>query len=111
MFETVAPETFAPRSRRIFYETLPLSIAFHGLVIATAVIVAAWNVVFPAHTPRLSQAYSLASLPDPTPPPPPLSPAAPNAGELPKLPSPPEPIVAPTLIPDTIPVNFILIRH
>ncbi len=104
MFESVLPETFQTRSRWVFYETLPISIAIHALAIATAVIVAVWNVVFPLQSPRVVRAYSLAVLPDPPPPPPlPASPA-PKQPALPKPPpADPNKIVAPTVIPDLIP--------
>src|SRR5712692_11099642 len=106
MFETVVPETFEFRSKRVFYETLPLSIALHAIGIGTAFVIAIWNVVFPLESPRLVRAYSLASIPDPPPPPPRLAPTAPAAKhvEVPKLPPPSlDKIVAPTVIPDTIP--------
>lgn len=106
MFETVLPETFEARSKRLFYETLPLSIALHAIGIGTAFVIAIWNVVFPLQSPRLVRAYSLASIPDPPPPPPPLAAAAPvpKHVDVPKLPPPPlDKIVAPTVIPDTIP--------
>jgi len=105
MFETVAPETFQARSRRVAYEALPLSIALHAIAIGVAVVVAVWNVVFPAQSPRLVRAYSLVTIPDP-PPPPPLPPAGKVAPreEVPKPVAPPLPqIVAPTVIPDFIP--------
>ena len=67
MFETVVPETFAKRSKKIFYETLPVSIAAHALVIAAVLLGAIWNVAFPDHSPHLIAAYSLTALPDPPP--------------------------------------------
>jgi periplasmic protein TonB len=103
MFETVAPETFQTRSRKVFYETLPLSVALHALAIGAAVVIASWNIVFPAHSPKLFSAYSLATIPEP-PPPPPLPPAG---QPTPVQPAPPVSEaalnVAPTVIPDTIP--------
>lgn len=103
MFESVAPETFQAKSRKVFYETLPLSLGLHALAIGTAVVIASWNVVFPAHSPRLISMYNLATIPDP-PPPPPLPPAAqPRPVETPKPAPPLEQIVAPTVIPDLIP--------
>ncbi len=103
MFETVVPKTFERRSKRVLYETLPLSIAIHAIAAGTAVIVAVWNVVFPLQSPRVVRAYSLVALPDP--PPSPLPPASsPKQRQLPKAPPPePDKIVAPTVIPDTIP--------
>ena len=102
MFETVAPETFRKRSRRLFYETLPLSITIHALAILGAVGATQWNVAFPDHSPRLSAQYSLMAIPDPPPPPPP--PAAPKPQQVAAPPVPDNQIVAPTVIPDTIPV-------
>ena len=105
MFETVVPETFQARSRKVFYETLPLSLALHALAIGAGVVIASWNIVFPAHSPRLTSVYSLATIPEP-PPPPPLPPAGqpqPRPIEAPKPAPPLEQIVAPTVIPDLIP--------
>lgn len=110
MFETVAPETFHTRSKKLSYETLPVSVAVHGLAIASAVVAALWNVTFPEASPRVSVAYSLTHVPDPPPPPPP--PPQPKAAaprvETPKPAPPPPPILlgqitAPTVIPDRIP--------
>src|SRR5438270_4149846 len=108
MFETVAPEAFVPRTRRVFYETLPISIAVH--VIAGGAMLASmiWNVVLPTQSPKIIVAYSLTQVPDPPPPPPPPKAEPPKPFlTLPKL-APPPPalasqIVAPTVIPDTIP--------
>jgi len=103
MFETVAPEAFRKRNSRLFYETLPLSITVHALAIAGAMGATAWEVAFPNHSPRLVAAYSLTAIPDPPPPPPPL----PQPKTQPQVVPPPVPddeIVAPTVIPDTIPV-------
>ena len=100
MFESVAPETFQTRSKRLMYETLPLSIALHLIVIAAVMASTLWTVVFPEQTPRLVRAYFLSSIPDPPPPPPPPSPAAPQ----PLMPPPAQLMVlAPTKIPDLIP--------
>ncbi|MEA2339089.1 MAG: uncharacterized protein QOE82_3096 [Thermoanaerobaculia bacterium] len=109
MFETVAPEAFRPRSRRVFYETLPVSIAAHVIAVGAALASMIWNVVLPTQSPKMIVAYSLTQVPDPPPPPPP-----PRKVEAPKpllaLPkvAPPPPaaptqIVAPTIIPDSIP--------
>ena len=102
MFETVAPETFEVRSKRVLYETLPVSIAVHVLALSGLALAALWNVAFPMDSPRLVRAYSIVTIPDPPPPPPSPRPeqAAPKRAELP--PPPPEQIVAPTVIPDTI---------
>jgi protein TonB len=109
MFETVAPEAFVPRTRRVFYETLPVSVALH--VVAAGAVLASmiWNVVLPTQSPKVIVAYNLTQVPDPPPPPPP--PRKPEPPKhfltLPKLAPPPAAaptqIVAPTVIPDTIP--------
>jgi len=107
MFESVAPEAFVPRTRRVFYETLPVSIAVHVVAVGAALASMIWNVVLPTQSPKMIVAYSLTQLPDPPPPPPPPPKAEPPKPllTLPKLaPSPaPTQIVAPTVIPDTIP--------
>lgn len=102
MFETVVPETVAPRSRRLFYETLPLSIALHALVAGGVVAADVWEVTFPSHSPRMFAQYSLTEPPPPPPPPPPpqARPAQPVARVAPAK----MPLVAPTIIPDLIPV-------
>ena len=105
MFETVVPETFEVRSKRVLYETLPLSIALHVIALAALGVTALWNIGFPTDSPRLVRAYSLVTIPDPPPPPPPpprAQPAAPKRAEVPP-PTLPDKIVAPTIIPDTIP--------
>src|SRR5713226_4691212 len=103
MFESVAPETFTKRSRRLFYETLPLSITVHLLAIAGAFGATAWNVVFPQHSPRLTASYNLTAIPEPPPPPPPPAPPKVQPQVAPPQ-IPDDQIVAPTVIPDTIPV-------
>lgn len=105
MFETVAPEKFVPRSRLIFYESLPVSLAVHGLVIAGCLIAAVWNVTFPNQSPRFVRSYQLVTIPDPPPPPPPPAPPK-SAPVQPQnlAPVKMEQIVAPTVIPDIVPV-------
>lgn len=108
MFETVVPETYVKRSKRVFYETLPVSVAAHAAVIAGVALGSMWNVVFPDHSPHLSAAYSLTALPDPPPPPPP-----PQVEQAPKPepkvdspPPPPAPMLlemAPRVIPTLVP--------
>jgi len=112
MFETVVPPSVARRSRRVLYETLPVSLAAHAIAIIGILTANVWEVGFPSQSPKMTVAYSLTRLPDPPPPPPPppaRQPAAPQAKPqvLPK-PAPPPPaattmIVAPTVIPDFIP--------
>src|SRR5712691_11213330 len=79
MFESVAPETFQTRSKRLSYLTLPLSIALHAMVIAAVVASTLWTVAFPEQTPRLVRAYFLSAIPDPPPPPPAPPPPPPAA--------------------------------
>jgi periplasmic protein TonB len=111
MFETVAPEAFQKRSRGVFFKTLPLSIAVHLIAIAAVMAGMFWRVVFPTQSPKMFAVYSLTQIPDPPPPPPPppkpAEPARPTPEDI-KLAPPPPPaapaqIVAPTIIPDTIP--------
>jgi len=109
MFETVAPEAFVPRTRRVFYETLPISIAVHVIAAGSVVASMIWNIALPTQSPKMVVAYSLTQVPDPPPPPPPPPKAQPPKPlvAVPKL-APPPPalatqIVAPTVIPDTIP--------
>src|ERR1051325_385532 len=71
MFETFVPETVGKRSKKVFYETLPVSLAAHGIAIAGVLLSTVWQVGFPDHSPHLSTAYSLTSVPEPPPPPPP----------------------------------------
>jgi TonB family protein len=98
MFETLGAER---RDRRVAYETLPLSIAIHGAAVALAIAVAVWNIALPTHSPRLTRPYALASTPDP-----PLPPAIKLASQKANAASaaPLNTIVAPTVIPDLIPV-------
>jgi protein TonB len=104
MFETVAPEKFLPRSRKLYYETLPVSLAAHGLVVGVLLFSHIWKVEFPIVTPKLVALYSLEAMPTPPPPPPP--PAA--AARRQPVPDTPRPVrmeeVAPTVIPDFIPL-------
>ena len=102
MFESVAPETFQTRSRRLFYETLPVSIALHAIVIAGVLATTLWTVVFPEQSPRAVRSYILASLPDPPPPPPPPLAATPAPRPTVAPPPPTLTVLAPTKIPDLI---------
>src|SRR5258708_36988605 len=95
MFETVVPEITHSRSRRVFYETLPVSIILHVIVVAACVAGVLWKVVFPSQSPRLIRAYSLVSIPDPPPPPPPPPPPQPPPPPPPESPPPPPPPHAP----------------
>jgi TonB family protein len=106
MFETVAPEV---RSKRVAYETLPISIALHAGFAAVAVTAAMWNVAFPTHSPKLMRTYIVASPDEPQLPaaPKPKADAAPQ-----KVPLAdqqrynPNVLFAPAEIPDTIPLHF-----
>lgn len=106
MFESVAPETFVPRSRKVFYESLPMSIATHAALAVVLVVGGTWNVTFPIESPRLHMAYSIEM--EPTPPPPPPAPAQAQPAQKQAAPKeqnvpPPDEIVAPTIIPEEIP--------
>src|SRR5687768_9148196 len=106
MFESVAPETFVPRSRKVLYESLPMSIAAHVALGVTLIVAGTWEVTFPSDSPRLHLSYSIEM--EPTPPPPPPAPAAQPQQVAPKPVvkeevTAPQDIVAPTIIPDEIP--------
>jgi protein TonB len=107
MFETVVPETVVKRSKKVFYETLPLSVAAHAVIIAGAVFGSVWHVVFPDHSPRVIAAYSLTAIPDPPPPPPPPQPVQPAPEPKQVTPPPPPPPalleMAPRVIPTLVP--------
>jgi protein TonB len=109
MFETVVPESVAPRSRRVLYETLPVSIAVHVVGFGAALASMIWNIALPTQSPKMLVAYSLTQIPEPPPPPQPPPKVEPPKLRvaLPKLAPPPAAaptqIVAPTIIPDTIP--------
>jgi len=103
MFETVIPERVAPRSRRLLYELLPLSLALHLLAAGSIMASAVWQVTFPAYSPKTYAAYRIISTPPPPPPPPPppavRRPVTPTARAVPVKML----LVAPTIIPDLIP--------
>lgn len=103
MFETVVPETVAPRSRKLLYETLPLSLAVHAVAAGALLVLNVWDVKFPQQSPKMFMVYSLVEPPPPPPPPPP--PLAPKPVAQVQRAAPVKmPLVAPTIIPDTIPV-------
>jgi len=79
MFETVAPDAFSRRDRHVFYETLPASIAIHGIAAAVVAISIAAHVTLPTEPPKLLVAYLASELREPVPPPPPPPPAAKQA--------------------------------
>src|ERR1700682_2746674 len=108
MFETVAYEGHAGGGRRrLFYETLPLSVVLHATVITICLIPAQTG--FPDHPPKSTLSYLLidggAGL---SPPPRSLEPSLPRAAsDAPKPPPAPSPEPtpeqeAPTVIPDSI---------
>ena len=104
MFETVVPEHVRPRSRKVFYETLPVSLAIHAIAAGAILVGATWNVEFPDQSPKMFMSYSLVE-PPPPPPPPPAPPTPRKAPVVPTL-KPvvaKMPLVAPTIIPDLIP--------
>ncbi|MCU1229774.1 MAG: TonB family protein [Acidobacteria bacterium] len=113
MFETVATASVS-RSRRLLYETLPVSIVLHLIAVGVAVGASLWKVEFPRQSPRFVTMYSLTAIPDPPPPPPPPPPPKPAQQQPPPATHevalvarpqvPVEEIVAPTVIPDEIPL-------
>lgn len=103
MFETVAPEKFAKRSRKAFYEALPLSLAFHALVGGGVLAANIWKITFPDQSPAQMIAFNLADTPPPPPPPPPPPKPQPAQQVTVKRVEVPREIVAPTVIPDVIP--------
>lgn len=102
MFESTRCPT---RERRLFYETLPVSMAVHALAVSTVLIASVWNVSFPQSSPALYRAYRAdVATPPPPPPPPPRAQAQPaTSSEHVQLAVPKE-IVAPSVIPEVIPV-------
>jgi protein TonB len=103
MFETVAPEV---RSKRVAYETLPISIAVHAGAVGCAVLMAVWSVTLPTHSPRLTRAYVLVTSLDP-PLPAAIAPKSVPARKVDLITKAPQfnpnLLVAPPVIPDTIP--------
>jgi protein TonB len=102
MFETVVPERVSPRSRKLFYEMLPLSLTIHACAAAVLVVSASWRVDFPVNSPRMYEVFALAEVPPPPPPPPP--PPVARAQPVPVRTVVRMPDVAPNVIPDEIPV-------
>ena len=105
MFETVAPEVAAPRSRKLFYESLPMSIVAHAAVGVVFLVGSVWEVTFPSDSPPMHMMYTLEMTPTPPPAPPAPAPkqAAPKPVAEPQRPVKVDEIVAPTIIPDEIP--------
>jgi len=104
MFETVAPEAFVKRSHRVFYQTLPVSLTLHALVIAAITFMLLNELDFPTESPRQVRAYALVELPPPPPPPPPPAPKLVlKPQEVPQKLIDAAKLLAPTVIPDKIP--------
>src|SRR5438045_6763527 len=103
MFETVAPEAFAKRSNRVFYQTLPVSLTLHALVVAGIAVGLLNRLEFPTESPRLVRAYALIELPPPPPPPPPAPKPIEKAPPIPKALIEQAKLLAPTVIPAKIP--------
>ena len=103
MFETVSPDAFVKRQRAIFYESLPVSIAVHGIAATAIFVVAITHIAFPTQPPKLISSYFVAAAPPPPPPPAAATKAQP-VQPRPQQVIPPDKEVAPTVIPDTIPV-------
>ncbi len=106
MFETIAPPKTWRASRNALYEALSFSLVVHAIAAGGAVVSNLWQVTFPAASPVYTVAFVLAA-PPPPPPPPPLPKALEQKPETlsttvakvdPNL------FVAPTQIPDQIPV-------
>ena len=104
MFETVAPESFVPRSRKAMYESLPVSIAVHAAAAAAILVASTWQVAFPTHSPRMLAMYNLEELPTPPPPPPPPAAAQKQVVQQQPVTQVKTEEVAPTVIPDVIPL-------
>jgi periplasmic protein TonB len=102
MFETSRPQD-PKRTRLFFLELLPVSLVFHGCILAAVILASIWNVTFPSQSPKMFMAFQLADSPPPPPPPPPPPAARPRSMVKPVV-KPPEEIVAPTVVPDEIPV-------
>jgi protein TonB len=83
MFETVAPDAFAPRDRHVLYESLPVSIGLHAVAVAAAAIAIAAHVTLPLEPPKLVVGFLATELAERVPPPPP-PPAPAEAADTPK---------------------------
>lgn len=104
MFETVAPEAFVKRSHRVFYQTLPVSLTLHALVIGAIAFTLLNQLDFPIESPKQVRAYALVELPPPPPPPPPPAPKPVlQPQQVPQKLIDQAKLLAPTVIPDKIP--------
>lgn len=102
MFETSRPQD-PKRAGLFFLELLPVSLIFHGCILAAVIVASIWNVTFPSQSPKMFMAFQLADAPPPPPPPPPPPATRPQAVVRPIV-KPHEEIVAPTVVPDEIPI-------
>jgi periplasmic protein TonB len=96
MFENVARDGPVTGSRRLLYETLPLSLAIHASLIIA--LIASTHVSFPQHPPKITMSYLLIDGGAGAPPPPP--PGSENA-----IQKPPDKPLAPSEVPKTIPAT------
>jgi protein TonB len=103
MFETSRPQ-FSSRGRWLFYETLPVSIALHAIVIVAFIVSTVWKVEFPRNSPKMYLAFQLSDAPPPPPPPPRAVAKARATPVLPQAAKPPDEIVAPSIVPEAIPI-------
>jgi len=103
MFETVLPERVVPRSRRLLYGLLPVSLALHALAAGSIMASTLWTVTFPEYAPKTYAAYQLIATPPPPPPPPPPPAVRRPITQTPRAVPVKMPLVAPTVIPDLIP--------
>ncbi|HEX7192206.1 MAG TPA: energy transducer TonB [Thermoanaerobaculia bacterium] len=92
------------RSHRVFYQTLPVSLTLHALVIGGIAVSLLNQLEFPTQSPRQVRAYALVELPPPPPPPPPpVAPKPVPAQQVPQKLIEAAKLLAPTVIPDKIP--------
>ena len=105
MFETVAPAHASQRSRSALYEGLSFSLAVHFLAAVAALASNLWQVTFPNASPSYTVSFILESAPPPPPlPPPPAKPLEQKVELTTTKIQLPADVLAPTIIPDEIPV-------
>lgn len=103
MFETSRPQS-SSRGRWLFYETLPVSLGLHAIALIAFTVTTVWKVEFPRNSPKMYLAFQLSDAPPP-PPPPPRAVAKPKATPaIQQDVKPPDEIVAPTVVPEAIPI-------
>jgi protein TonB len=103
MFETSRPQS-TRQGRLLFIKLLPVSLAAHAAVALAILLKMVWTVAFPATPPKFYASFHIADTPPPPPPPPPPPAARPQQATRPDPVPIPREIVAPTMIPDEIPV-------